>query len=206
MDAERNGLQTIAMLSDTDNHPSGAPSRRSTTLLTLLKFGQRRQESLRPKIKITLKDTVVYAVGDVHGCHDALLSLEQKIVADSARFDGRKLIIMLGDYIDRGPQSSRVVEHLTRPPPEGFERICLAGNHETALVDYLDGKLSREAWLAGGGGPTLLSYGIDPAYLTGLYGEEIDDVVRSSIPPEHVNFLRSLPVMAHSGRLVFVHA
>jgi len=67
-----------------------------------------------------MEDTVVYAIGDVHGCYKELLSLEEKIQRDARQFHGRKIIVMLGDYIDRGPQSARVLDHLLAPPPSGF--------------------------------------------------------------------------------------
>ncbi|WFP76493.1 metallophosphoesterase family protein [Mesorhizobium sp. WSM4906] len=155
-----------------------------------------------------MRDTVVYAIGDVHGCHDELRALEQKILLDALQFRGRKIIIMLGDYIDRGPQSRRVIEHLMAPPPKGFLRVCLAGNHEVAMLNYLDGYLSRDPWLAVGGRETLYSYGIDPAHLANLYasGEEVDERIRETIPASHVAFLRTLPVMVCSEQFVFVHA
>jgi serine/threonine protein phosphatase 1 len=150
---------------------------------------------------------VVYAVGDVHGCYRELYTLERKIIEDAAALPGRKLMIMLGDYIDRGPDSANVLEHLAAPPPAGFERICLAGNHETALLDYLEGRLARDLWLASGGEPTLRSYGIDISRIGSLYGSaQIDDVVRAGIPAEHVEFLRGLPIMVHAPGIVFVHA
>ncbi|MDX8463703.1 metallophosphoesterase [Mesorhizobium sp. VK2D] len=111
-----------------------------------------------------MRDTVVYAVGDVHGCYDELRALEQKIQLDAAKFRGRKIIIMLGDYIDRGPQSRRVIEHLMAPPPKGFLRVCLAGNHEVAMLNYLDGYLSREPWPADGGRETRQSRSVAMAY------------------------------------------
>lgn len=163
---------------------------------------------MRERIFLDLAETVVYAVGDVHGCHDALVSLETKIVEDARSHDGRKLMIMLGDCVDRGPASARVLTHLSGPPPEGFERICLAGNHDAAMLDYLDGRADLESWLALDGRQTLYSYGIDPDHLAGLLRRpgEIDDMIRSSIPEAHVAFLRGLPVLAYSQRFVFVHA
>ncbi len=155
-----------------------------------------------------MRDTVVYAIGDVHGCHDELRALEDKIVRDGQRFSGRKIIIMLGDYIDRGPNSRRVVEHMMAPPPKGFLRVCLAGNHEVALLNYLDGYLSREPWLGYGGRETLFSYGVDPDRLAGLYGssDEADRRIREAVPASHVDFMRTLPVMVCSDDFVFVHA
>ena len=170
-------------------------------------LGGSKRGGARTRLQIDLSGTIVYAVGDVHGCFEKLQVLEQKIVADSAGFNGRKLIVMLGDYVDRGPESAQVIEHLIQPPPDGFQRICLAGNHEAVFLDYLDGNLARDAWLATGGGSTLRSYGIDLSYLSSLYSaQEIDQMARSSIPPAHVDFLRSLPVMAYSSQVVFVHA
>jgi len=155
-----------------------------------------------------MQDTVVYAIGDVHGCYKELLALEQKIMLDALPFRGRKIIIMLGDYIDRGIQSARVLDHLIAPPPKGFQRACLAGNHEVAMLDYLDGHLSRELWLAVGGLETLFSYGVDPARLLSLYGssEAVDQHIRQVIPARHVSFMRTLPVLICSQKFVFVHA
>ncbi len=155
-----------------------------------------------------MQDTVVYAIGDVHGCYKELRSLEQKILLDSQALHGRKIIIMLGDYVDRGIQSGRVLDHLMAPPPEGFLRICLAGNHEVAMLNYLDGHLSRESWLAAGGLETLFSYGVDPARLKDLYGSsnEVDRRIRDTIPADHIRFMRKLPIMIWSKTFVFVHA
>ena len=155
-----------------------------------------------------MEDTVVYAIGDVHGCYKELLSLEEKIALDALQFRGRKIIVMLGDYIDRGPQSARVLDHLLAPPPQGFLRVCLAGNHEVAMLHYLDGYLSRDRWLAVGGRETLFSYGVDPARLASLYAssDEVDRRIREVIPASHIDFLRSLPVLLCSDKFVFVHA
>jgi len=162
----------------------------------------------RERLVMDMRDSVVYAIGDVHGCHDELRVLEQSIQRDAQAFRGRKIIIMLGDYVDRGPQSRRVLEHLMAPPPKGFLRVCLAGNHEVAMLNYIDGYLSRELWLRIGGLETLFSYGLDPARLASLYGstDEVDARIRAAIPASHVEFLRTLPAMVCSEKFVFVHA
>lgn len=176
--------------------------------MSLFQRSRRPRPLPRERLVMDMRDTVVYAVGDVHGCYDELRALEQKIQLDAAKFRGRKIIIMLGDYIDRGPQSRRVIEHLMAPPPKGFLRVCLAGNHEVAMLNYLDGYLSREPWLAVGGRETLYSYGVDPAHLANLYAssDEVDERIREAIPAGHIGFLRSLPVMVCSDEFVFVHA
>ncbi|TIV95392.1 MAG: serine/threonine protein phosphatase, partial [Mesorhizobium sp.] len=115
--------------------------------MSLFQRSKRPRPAPRERLVMDMRDTIVYAIGDVHGCHDELRALEQKIELDAQQFRGRKIIIMLGDYIDRGPHSRRVVDHLMAPPPRGFQRVCLVGNHEVALLFYLDGHLSRETWL-----------------------------------------------------------
>lgn len=162
----------------------------------------------RARLALDLEQTAIYAIGDVHGRLDLLRRLEEKIVADSTSHAGAKLIIMLGDYVDRGPDSAGVISHLIQPPPAGFERICLAGNHDVAMLNYLEGRLPLEGWLGMGAAQTLYSYGIDPERLSVLYRKpaEIDVHVKADIPSAHTDFLRSLPVMVQSRRCVFVHA
>jgi len=176
--------------------------------VALFQRSRKPRTAARERLEMDMQDTVVYAIGDVHGCYKELLALEQKILLDALPFRGRKIIIMLGDYIDRGIQSARVLDHLIAPPPRGFLRACLAGNHEVAMLNYLDGHLSRELWLAAGGLETLFSYGLDPARLVDLYGssEEVDQRIREAIPAGHVNFMRKLPVLICSRKFVFVHA
>ncbi|MGH6760726.1 MAG: metallophosphoesterase [Phyllobacterium sp.] len=159
------------------------------------------------RLTADITQSLVYLIGDVHGCHDQLIDLEGKIVRDAANFSGRKQIVMLGDYVDRGPQSAQVIDHLASPPPEGFERTCLTGNHEIAMLDYLDGRISLAAWLPMGANATLLSYGVDLEHLSGYRStEQLDEVILSVIPDRHVDFLRSLPILVDAGRFLFVHA
>ncbi|MGB3899433.1 MAG: metallophosphoesterase [Mesorhizobium sp.] len=177
-------------------------------LTEFLAIARRGAGQKRARLRLDLGDTAVYAVGDVHGCLDELLALEDAIARDAEELPGRKLIVMLGDYVDRGPASAQVLDHLVAAPPPGFERICLTGNHEMVMLDYLEGRTSRSGWLAMGAEPTLLSYGIDPERLHLVYGSDrrIDDVIRAAIPAEHAAFLRSLPIMIEAENFLFVHA
>ncbi len=161
----------------------------------------------RARLKIETAGAAVYVIGDVHGCLDLLLALESSIVADAHELPGRKIIVMLGDYVDRGPASSQVIDHLMAPPPAGFERICLAGNHEVAMLDYIDRRLTLGDWMHMGAAPTLLSYGVDPERLGSIYqSRQVDDMIRHAIPAGHVEFLRSLPILIEAKRYIFVHA
>ena len=170
-------------------------------------FSRRHRGVPRTRLQIDTDRAVIYAVGDVHGCYDELLALEAKIVRDGEQFEKPKLIIMLGDYVDRGSNSKAVIEHLAGAPPQGFKRICLAGNHDVAMLAYLAGHLDRTIWLRNGGAETLFSYGLDASYIEQAYGpERADRFIRQQIPKRHIEFLRSLPIMAYSSQFVFVHA
>ncbi|WP_083507888.1 metallophosphoesterase [Aureimonas frigidaquae] len=149
----------------------------------------------------------VYAVGDVHGSLDALLDLEREILRDAAHFPGPKCIIMLGDYVDRGPSSAQVIEHLIQPLAQDMTRLCLAGNHELVMLDYLDGRARLEDWLGYGGDKTLTSYGLDLTRLQQISSPaERDALIRQNIPQTHQTFLRHLAILVDMPGFRFVHA
>lgn len=163
-----------------------------------------------PRLSAAERPALIYAVGDVHGCLDALKGLEAKIVADAAGRPGEKWLVMLGDYVDRGPQSAQVLDHLTAPPPPGFTRICLRGNHEAAMLAALRDGASIERWLAFGGEATLASYGLNATQISMLAGpgkaRNKLQLLQAYVPDEHVGFLTGLPVMLSVPGYVFVHA
>ena len=144
----------------------------------------------------------LYAIGDVHGCLPQLLDMERQIAADAAGVAGDKWIVMLGDYVDRGPQSAGVVAHLLRPPPAGFRRFCLRGNHEQMMLDFLDDPDEHAYWLLEGGLDTLQSYaiGAGPALLADVHQ------IGRHIPLDHLQFLRDLPLFLSLPGTAFVHA
>ncbi|WP_168880074.1 metallophosphoesterase [Rhizobium sp. P28RR-XV] len=166
-------------------------------------FGSRRRREWLEHL-----DMPTYVIGDVHGRYDLLSALERKIFADAAGLPGRKLIIMLGDFIDRGPASAQVVGRLMASPPNGFDRICLTGNHEMAMLSYIDGEISLDDWVALGGDATLASYGVDIQKLKERYPKQkqLDTFIRTWLPDDHVNFLRRLPILLDTPEVLFVHA
>ncbi|MBN8953764.1 MAG: serine/threonine protein phosphatase [Rhizobium tropici] len=166
-------------------------------------FGHRRRRERLERL-----DMPTYVIGDVHGRYDLLSALERKIVADAAGLPGRKLIIMLGDYIDRGPASAQVIGRLMAPPPNGFDRICLTGNHEMEMLAYLDGGISLDDWVTLGGDATLASYGADIQTLRQQYPSQkkLDTFLRTWLPDDHINFLRRLPILLDTPQALFVHA
>ena len=147
--------------------------------------------------------TRVYAIGDIHGRLDLLARLSERIVIDSGDFTGeRKVVVYLGDYVDRGPCSRGVIDLLVDEPLGGFESVHLKGNHEKFLLDFLDDASVWPFWLHNGADATLSSYGVTPtAGPEGLQAE-----FRASIPARHLEFLRALSLSHAEGDYFFVHA
>jgi len=155
-------------------------------------------------------DTRVYAVGDIHGQHDRLVKLHEKITADAEGTpQRRRVIVYVGDYVDRGPESARVLDLLTGEPLAGFTRVCLKGNHEEFVLRYLDGDLEAGAdWIAFGGAETLRSYGINATARWPDYTELVDwqRQFAERFPAAHRRFLDTLALSHIEGDYAFVHA
>jgi serine/threonine protein phosphatase 1 len=149
----------------------------------------------------------IFAVGDVHGHLDLLLGAEERM-RENSKPGGRKLIIMLGDYIDRGPHSYGVIEHLIAAPPAGFDRICLTGNHEAIMLAFLAGIEGNGAWLDWGGKETVASYGVDPYKYLDIdgTGHTLRTVLNDVLPQSHLDFMGSLPICVSSAPYLFTHA
>lgn len=171
-------------------------------------FGNRRafpHSADRPRLSAATRPALVYAIGDVHGCLDELRRLEQLIQIDAADVVGEKWIVLLGDYIDRGPQSAQVIDHLIAPPPDGFRRFTLAGNHEQMLLDFLAAPRHATDWLSCGGLDTLASYGIE-ARDGAMEPAAVAMALEARMPRSHLDWLRQLPVSLELPGFVFVHA
>ena len=147
----------------------------------------------------------IYVIGDVHSCLDMLLDAEARIRADLTGTNG--LIVMLGDYVDRGPASAAVLDHLTRLEHSDLPRVSLCGNHDDMFLRVIERRADAIAWLSFGGRETLMSYGVDFDRLMqrkGLAG--VLEAATKAVPLGHVSFLQQLPVMARSEDYIFVHA
>ncbi|CAG0976994.1 hypothetical protein RHDC1_01609 [Rhodocyclaceae bacterium] len=106
--------------------------------------------------------TVVYAIGDIHGRADLFARLLSGIRRDAGlRPARRRVLVTLGDYINRGPECRAVVEQLLAPGLDGFEIVNLMGNVEQAMLRYLDGEMAIAInWLEYGGIETAAAYGV----------------------------------------------
>lgn len=151
----------------------------------------------------------LYAVGDIHGRDDLLAALLDLVEADAADApDMRKVLIFLGDYVDRGLQSKAVIDRLSGDFAPGFERVFLKGNHELALRQFMDDAAFGRTWKYYGGLETLHSYGIKELTLS----DDPADFERARqhfceiMPDKHLNFLDNLALTAEFGDYFFVHA
>lgn len=152
--------------------------------------------------------SAIYAVGDVHGSYIELLNAECRILRDAGSRDGRKLIVMLGDYVDRGPSSRQVVEHLMKPLLPQIERVTLCGNHDDAFCHFLEDPSAGRRWLDFGAAATLYSYGLDIDQALQKAGgfAGLSPYLAQAIPAHHYHWFKSLPVMLKVGQFLFVHA
>ena len=73
------------------------------------------------------------------------------------------MIVTIGDYVDKGPDSKAVIDRLLSGVGTGWNLIALKGNHDAMMVDALRDPSKMAAWLAKGGDAALASYGGDPA-------------------------------------------
>ncbi len=143
----------------------------------------------------------IYAVGDVHGCLDRLEVLHRAIAADIAsQAAADTMLIHMGDYIDRGPDSAGVLKLLAGAiAPSVNRRVDLQGNHEVMMLAALSGDAqSINGWLDNGGDATLQSYGLSAGADAGLWA--------SVIPEADRHWINTRQIMHREGGYLFVHA
>jgi serine/threonine protein phosphatase 1 len=150
---------------------------------------------------------LVYAIGDVHGRADLLQLLMREIAKDvvTTRPREQPLLIFLGDYVDRGPASRQVVDLILRVRANtAFEVAALKGNHEDALLQFLEDPTFADVWTEFGGASTLASYGVHPA--SGEPWDRVRDAFAEALPAAHLAFFQGLELMRIAGDYAFVHA
>lgn len=158
------------------------------------------------------RDERLYVIGDLHGRCDLLDAMLDACLADiDARAgDGRRSrLIVVGDMIDRGDHTRDVLERLSalQKTCEAGACVLLKGNHEAALLRFLDAPDTGGDWLRFGGMQTLASYGLPlPA------GEPDGDGLRALAAQlhramgAHVDLIRGMALTFRSGNVVCVHA
>lgn len=143
----------------------------------------------------------VCLVGDLHGCAGLL----GRLLARRRQHFPEHRLIVLGDMIDRGEESARVLELLNEEASAGA--VCLKGNHEEMFLAFLDDPVQAgRRWLRHGGLSTLASFGWRGIPSDGASRIRARDAVCERMEPGTVNWLRDLPLVWQSGNLVAVHA
>lgn len=150
----------------------------------------------------------IYAIGDIHGCNDLLAEILSQIRLDNAsRPTARTGIIVLGDVIDRGPDSAGLIARLMRYTRYGKRFTVLRGNHEQTMLAALSGNVeAAKAWLKIGGRQTLESWGVAAELLDQAPLQVLMTHARLRIPAEVTAWVSRLPLYKQSGSVVFVHA
>jgi serine/threonine protein phosphatase 1 len=129
-----------------------------------------------------------YAVPDIHGRFDLLCDGLAQIAAHAAGQTGT--IVVLGDYVDKGPDSRKVIDRLRSGAPDGWSLFPLKGNHDVMMVEALRNPAKMDGWLERGGDTVIESYGGDPL----------------NVPPADVAWLDALPIMHIDRFRIYVHA
>jgi serine/threonine protein phosphatase 1 len=129
-----------------------------------------------------------------------------KILSETAKGPAKTDIVFVGDYIDRGPDSREVIDVLLNLP-EAIKAHFIRGNHEQALLDFLDRPATYRTWEQFGAEATLASYGLErPKSRTVQDLAATRDQLARTLPPAHMRFLLSLQLSVSIGDYVFVHA
>ncbi len=176
----------------------------------MLKALLRRKPRLAPIDTATLPEgRRVYAIGDVHGRRDLLDQLLDQIVEDDrTRSAADTHIVFLGDLMDRGPDSSGVIERAMEMAQTLGDNVhFLMGNHEEVYLGAATGdeKLVR-FFCKIGGRETILSYDISPQDYNVLSMEELAERMPVLIPRHHVEFVSGFKDRIVMGDYAFVHA
>jgi serine/threonine protein phosphatase 1 len=127
------------------------------------------------------------AVSDIHGC----LRTFRKLLEDVVQFTRDDQLFLLGDYVDRGPDSKGVLDYIMDLPAQGYKVQCLKGNHEDMLVRASTEPTETAQWIFNGGQEALDSFGAnDPTHIPGRYLE----------------FVKNLDFYIETGNYLLVHA
>jgi len=154
---------------------------------------------------------VIYAIGDVHGRADLLAPLMEAIWQD---FETCKVkapvVVPLGDYVDRGPESYQVLEILLAArDTDQVEFRPLMGNHEQIMLAFLEDPSVGPAWVKHGGAETLRAYGISPPppmLQDPDVWRKVQTAFAKAMPKRHRAFLEDLEVCHERGDYFFAHA
>ena len=148
----------------------------------------------------------VYAIGDIHGRLDLFEALIAAIEGDDAMCGSADTtVILLGDLIDRGPDSAGVIA--AARAWQGRRRVrILMGNHEEMFLGAFAKLDVLRHFLRFGGRETVLSYPVDLAAYNSATLEQTQDIIAAAVPAADLDFIRTFEDTAVIGDYLFVHA
>ena len=162
-----------------------------------------RSEARRPAVPAGQR---IYVVGDIHGRLDLFEDLIGAIERDDLEAPpADTTIVLLGDLVDRGPESAGVVARAREWQAARRVRI-LAGNHEEMFLESFEDTNLLRHFLKHGGRETLLSYGVTPERYNDSTLEELQELLHGAVPSADRDFLRGLEECFVIGDYLFVHA
>lgn len=128
-----------------------------------------------------------FAISDIHGCSKTL----KKLVLDEIKLSKTDKLYLLGDYINKGPDSKGVIDFIRDLRGDGFDIQCLRGNHEQYLLDGLEYSWEEIAFRNRGGKETLASFSVDAIH---------------KIPQKYLDFISALPFYIETEKYLLIHA
>lgn len=148
----------------------------------------------------------IYAIGDIHGRCDLFEALMREIEKDDAAAGSAEtLVILLGDLVDRGPDSAGVVRLARKWSKQRRVRV-LMGNHEEMFVKSFEDKETLRHFLRHGGKDTILSYGVDRKTFNTATIKEAQQIMRDAVSKKDLAFIDTFEESIRIGSYLFVHA
>ncbi|MEM6603201.1 MAG: metallophosphoesterase [Pseudomonadota bacterium] len=176
--------------------PKSAPTKK------IRSYSERRKFALPDGVRI-------YAIGDIHGCADLLKHKVNLLYSDLIHHSNKKNIFVgMGDYIDRGPASSKVIDILINDLPSYIGHVFLTGNHEQFMQYFMEAPEKNVLWLEYGGIETLRSYDVHVPKRP-FTPENLQDMakeLKENIPTAHKEFFANMRLSYTAGDYFFVHA
>ncbi len=128
----------------------------------------------------------ILAISDIHGCLNTFKAILQQI-----NYTKADQLFLIGDFIDRGPDSKGVIDHVWYLQVQGFTITCIKGNHEQMLLNGLKDWNKAKMWLIHGGSQTLDSFGAADM---------------QAVPKKYIDWMENLPHYVEFQDYIFVHA